>query len=199
MEIPPCEWHIIWHKTWVLAEEITSMRGCVARNNLWPWPISSRSFSCDVAFLMDYIHLWHRYNPWGDDHFPVNRLNDNVSRAIRIFVVGTRAIQTLVDQDLQLLVMMTSSNGNIFRVTGPLCEEFTGEVTPQRPVTRSFDVFFDLRLNTRLSKQLRRRWFKTPSRSLWRHCNVNSTPCSQALAIKLKRRRIPVGNALFSV
>ena len=153
----------------------------------------------NFAFLMDYIHLWHKYNPWGDDHFPVNRLNGNVIRAIRIFVVGTRAIQTLVDQDLQLLVMMTSSNGNIFRVTGPLCEEFTGEVTPQRPVTRSFDVFFDLRLNTRLSKQLRRRWFKTPSRSLWRHCNVNSTPCSQALAIKLKRRRIPVGNALFSV
>ena len=39
------------------------------------------------------------------------------------------------------------------------------------PVTRSFDVFFDMRLNTRLSKQSRRRWFETPSRSLWRHCN----------------------------
>ena len=37
---------------------------------------------------------------------------------------------------------MTSSNGNIFRVTGPLCGEFPA----QRPVTRSFDVFFDLRL-----------------------------------------------------
>ena len=44
---------------------------------------------------------------------------------------------------------MTSSNGNIFRVTGPLCGEFTGpgEFPTQRPVTRSFDVFFDLRLN----------------------------------------------------
>ena len=44
---------------------------------------------------------------------------------------------------------MTSSNGNIFRVTGPLCGEFTGpgEVPTQRLVTRSFDVFFDLRLN----------------------------------------------------
>ena len=28
-----------------LAQMITSMRGCVARNDLWPWPISSRSFS----------------------------------------------------------------------------------------------------------------------------------------------------------
>ena len=50
--------------------------------------------------------------------------------------------------------MITSSNGKIFRVTGPLCGEFTGsgEVPTQRPVTRSFDVFFDLRLNKRLSK-----------------------------------------------
>ena len=42
----------------------------------------------------------------------------------------------------------------------------------QRPVTRSFDVFFDLRLNKRLSKQSWGWWFETPSRSLWRHCNV---------------------------
>ena len=28
-----------------------------------------------------------------------------------------------------------------------------GEFPAQRPVTRSFDVFFDLRLNKRLSKQ----------------------------------------------
>ena len=27
-----------------LAQMITSMRGCVAYNHLWPWPISSRSF-----------------------------------------------------------------------------------------------------------------------------------------------------------
>ena len=39
-------------------------------------------------------------------------------------------------------------------------------------MTRSFDVFFDLRLNKPLSKQSRRRWFQTPSRSIWRHCNV---------------------------
>ena len=40
--------------------------------------------------------------------------------------------------------IMTSSNGNIFRVTGPLCGEFIGpgEFPTQRPVTRSFDVFF---------------------------------------------------------
>ena len=62
-------------------------------------------------------------------------------------------------------LMMTSSNGSIFRVTGPLCGEFTGlgEFPTQRPVTRSFDVFFDLRLNKRLSKQPWGWWFETPS------------------------------------
>ena len=35
-----------------------------------------------------------------------------------------------------------------------------------RPVTRSFAIFFDPRLKERLSKQSRRRWFETPSRSL---------------------------------
>ena len=43
--------------------------------------------------------------------------------------------------------------------------------TAQRPVTRSFDVFFDLRLNKRLSKQSWCWWFETQSRPLWRHCD----------------------------
>ena len=68
---------------------------------------------------------------------------------------------------------MTSSNGNIFHVTGHLCGEFTGpgKFPTQRPVTRSFDVFFDLRLNKRLSKQWWGWWFEMLSRPLWRHCN----------------------------
>ena len=53
------------------------------------------------------------------------------------------------------LHMMTSSNGNIFRVTGPLWgnSPVTGEFPSQRPVTRGYDVFFDLRLNKQLSKR----------------------------------------------
>ena len=48
----------------------------------------------------------------------------------------------------------------------------TGGFPSQRPVTRRFDVFFDVRLNKPLSKRSRRRWFETPWLSLWRHCNV---------------------------
>ena len=47
----------------------------------------------------------------------------------------------------------------------------TGEFPSQRPVTRSFDVFVDLRLIKRLSKPSIRRRFETPWRSLWRHSN----------------------------
>ena len=76
-----------------------------------------------------------------------------------------------------LIYMMTSSNGNIFRVSDHLCGE-SGEFPTQRPVTRSFDVFFDLRLNKRLNKQSWGWWFETPSCSLWRHCNDLSRPDS---------------------
>ena len=102
-------------------------------------------------------------------------------------------------------VMMTSSNWNIFHVTGPLWGEFTGDrwIPAQRPVTRSFDVFFDLRLNERLSKQWRGWQFETPSRPLLRHCNVflkvinNNT--AQRLGWILQRDKnttIPINDAL---
>ena len=52
----------------------------------------------------------------------------------------------------------------------------TGEFPAQRPVTRSFDVFFDLRQNKCLSKQWWGWWFESPSRPLWRHCNDTRYP-----------------------
>ena len=45
----------------------------------------------------------------------------------------------------------------------------SGEFPTQRPVTLSFDVFFDLRLNKRLRKQSRGGLFETLSCPLWRH------------------------------
>ena len=66
---------------------------------------------------------------------------------------------------------MASSSGNIFRVTCPCVGNslLTGEFPSQRPVTQNFNVFFDLRLDKRLSKQPRYRWFETLSCSLWCH------------------------------
>ena len=57
----------------------------------------------------------------------------------------------------------------------PICagnSPVPGEFPTQRPVTRSFDVFFDLRPNKQLSKQWWGWWFGTPS---WSLCNGLST------------------------
>ena len=64
-----------------------------------------------------------------------------------------------------------------FAASLAVCEEnppVTGGFPSQRPVTRSFDIFYK-RMNKQLSKQSIRRWFETPLRSLWRRCNEIST------------------------
>ena len=94
---------------------------------------------------------------------------------------------------------VTSLNGNIFRVTGHLCGEFTG---PRWiPHTKASDTelwffSFDLRLNKRLSKQSWGCWLETLSRPLWRHRNDSCQPrqalkiiyasCGQVCAIRVR-------------
>ena len=63
------------------------------------------------------------------------------------------------------------------------------EFPTQRPVTRGFDVFFDLHLNKRLSKQPGGWWFQAPSLLLWCHCNASKNSscnkiCYQSYTIK---------------
>ena len=61
-----------------------------------------------------------------------------------------------------------------FRVTGPLCREFTGHrwIPLTKASDAELDVFFDRHLNKLLSKQSRGWWFEKLSRPLWRHCKV---------------------------
>ena len=107
---------------------------------------------------------------------------------VKVYVKSAGEVLNLILRDLKLPTMcpfywydltsipamMTSSNGNIFRVTGHLCGEFIGPrwIPTQRPVTQSFDVFFDLHSNKRLSKQWPGWWFDTQSCPLWRHRNA---------------------------
>ena len=85
------------------------------------------------------------------------------------------------NDDIFVSVAMTSSNGNIFCVTGPLCGEFTGD--RWIPITKA-SVFVDFRLIKRLSKQSWGWWFETPSRSLWRHCNAHDYTNVSEAALK---------------
>ena len=93
--------------------------------------------------------------------------------------------------------MMTSSNGNICRITGHLCGKFTGHRwIPQKGQWRGL-FFFHLCLNKRLSKQSWGWWFETPSRLLWRHCN-GPTLLPLCVWHCYQWYRIDVGNRNFS-
>ena len=125
-------------------------------------------FICRHCFVTTIFTFWYIHPPWN-----LSRYHESNQQSIPY---GT---------------MMTSSNGNIFRVTGLLFEEFTGHrcIPPQRPVTGSFGVSWT---NKRLGKQSKCRWFETPSRSLWRNRNDNS---ARKLTHKLKDiTKIPHGN-----
>ena len=68
----------------------------------------------------------------------------------------------------------TSSNGNVFRVTGHLCGEFTGHrwiPHTQASDTELWCFLWSVREKNGWVKQSRGWWFETPSRPLWRHCN----------------------------
>ena len=95
-------------------------------------------------------------------------------------------------------IMMTSSNGNIFRVTGHLCGEFTG---PRWiPHTKASDAELWCLLwsaNKRLSKQSWGWWFEPQSRPLWRHRNVthkNKVSSVQCLLIACIRATFSMWN-----
>ena len=88
-------------------------------------------------------------------HAPVNReISPDLVGHFEQRVISENEFNFITSQR-KCAHMMTSSNRNIFRVTGHLCGEFTGPrwIPRTRPVTRSFDVFFDLRLNKLLSTQ----------------------------------------------
>ena len=141
----------------------------IVRKHIWLWCITFHTLSirlycaflsCSYIIITESIHM-----------------NPHCS-----YSSGCKKLA--LTQELSRLLMVTSSNGNIFRVTGPLWGEpspFHRWIPSQRPVTRSFGVLCDLRLNNRLSKQHRRLWFKTPSRSLWRHCNMDVSKIGRLL------------------
>ena len=83
-----------------------------------------------------------------------------ISHVFAAYVIGYMISDSCDFSQLEIPIrykyyIMTSSNGNIFCVTAPLWGESTGHrwIPSQRPMTQSFEAFFDLRLNKRLSKQ----------------------------------------------
>ena len=143
--VPRCEWALMRWTPWNFLGEVVVMSphdGCTHPQ----WRVEGRGMRTLSQIIWDdslsYSLKTHFY--WGalTSHFM-----EEHSSPTSIFPV----------------FMMTSSNGNMFRVTGfcagnsPVTagkSPVTGEFQSHRPVTRSFDVFFDLRLkNDWVNKQ----------------------------------------------
>ena len=133
---------------------------------------------CAAIKRQIYLYIFkNKFSTTRGSRFPplsmVSQTHDYIFRNAHLTVWHVdRSASKTADPIPAEIIMMTSSNGNILRVTGHFCGEVTGEFVSQRTVTRSFDIFLDLCLNKRLIKQSRCRWFETPSRSLWHPCNA---------------------------
>ena len=136
---------------------------CVAAAGIW--------------FAIDFVSPWHQKKHC------LLLLTTNVKESAKLLFgicsLFDHSLRALPCNLLNFLITMISSNGGLLRVTAPCAgnSPVTGEFPSQMPVTRSFDVFFDLHLNNRLGKQWKRRWFVMPSRLLWRHCNDDRVIC----------------------
>ena len=129
-------------------------------NFIWNWKI----FIFENAFGF-FSAKWRRFRQ-------CNKANDSV---VSLHKMGRCCMVSLRNWSKRWL-MMTSSNGNIFRVTGHLCGEFTD--LRWIPRTKASDAelwrFLWSVPDKRLSKQSWGWWFETQSGSLWRHSNVPS-------------------------
>ena len=120
--------------------------------------------------LLQKIAIWH-YSP---------------KSTIRIVSETVQLQSTLVGCHQQFHIPWWRHQMETFSTLLAICAGnslVTGDFPTQRPVTRSFDVFSDLRLNKRLSKQWWGWWFETPSRPLWPHCNVMNVKISYKFPI----------------
>ena len=127
---------------------------------------------------------------------------DIAHRAYDIAVIKRYAVKTnsevgkLLGPNLLVPVSWGCHQMETFSSLRAICagnSPVSGEFPAQRPVTRSFDIFFDLRLNKRLSKQSWGWWFETLSCPLWRQCNVQGpsiavTPYAGCMRCDLKYR-----------
>ena len=109
-------------------------------------------------FTLILVHVWVSMV---SSRFTVCRRNlDDVTRKTPYFYEVSSRMTSPMETFCTLLAICAGNS------------PVPGEFPTQKPVTRSFVVFFDLCRNKGLSKQSGGWWFETLSRPLWRHCNV---------------------------
>ena len=109
-------------------------------------------------------------NPPPPNNYDSN--NDNISNNVTADRIITTNVVVAMLTWIWLWLQVTMAHDDVIKWKHfprfRLCagnSPVSGEFPAQRPVTQSFDIFFHLRMNLRLSNQSRGWWL------LWRHCN----------------------------
>ena len=120
---------------------------------------SNKPFANVVCWLLRYrIFLWHTSHTQIPQRLLITA--NTLFQKPKCSVVLHRAWCHHQMETFSALLAICAGNS-------PVPSEFP----TQRPVTQSFDVYFDLRLNKRLSTQSWGWWFEMLWCPLWRHCN----------------------------
>ena len=134
-------------------------------------------YATDDTFKLQYVYAW-----WYASHF-AGYLDKTYDDIVGLYIQTFHCFVNFEASGLNYKKHMENQEEDFHRVamgSNAIKESLhlhtqiaicAGNSPVTRPVTRSFDVFFDLCLNKQLSKQSWGWWFETPSRPLWRHFN----------------------------
>ena len=163
-------------------------------------------FPARMASNAENVSIWWRHHGYWWDSMKHNHMYFTQFVYTQCKVLHVQyAMSSLIGSDHVEARTWWRHQMEIFSALLAICagnSPVSGEFPAQRPVTRSFDVFFDLCLNKRLRKPSRGWWFETISCPLWRHCNENRIRCNvisgAAQSLNRTRRRYIFSQWLIS-
>ena len=168
--VPDDKWHALWKQ---------ECEAVCLTNWYCATPLELRCCHFDRIFVTDCTGVCY-FDNFCNPQLRKFHQNDGITVSVKPVSVerlcgshGDTYVILILD-DAQTQHLMIWHEMETFSALLALCagnSPVIGEFPSQRPVTRGFEIFFDLRLNKRLSKQSWGWWFETPSRSLWRHSN----------------------------
>ena len=155
-------WRGMWQETLAEVYMYANIPVCAHTVKNVTRPCYERGLTIENGLLgnsLDETNSWlNRMNHWMKI-----KSHQNISQQLKAALNNCKSLWRHQMETFSALLAICAGNSPV-----------TGEFPTQRPVTRSFDVYFDLCPNERLSKQSWGWWFETLSRSLWRHRNDSS-------------------------